>query len=186
LARVLGGRRRRILVALGVTAIGALLVFLVPAFAGSALTGSSFESGDGNLTAETGFDWNSFSSVSWTGTAPYLTATKTASDGATPPTTYKFLGLTDGTKDTATDTGFVGGTKQDDDCAKVVNSTSPNKDDLKRVYLASSIGTNNHVFLDLAWERIPLNTTCHRQRGRKLFFGYAGSEDVHRLAFDRH
>ena len=71
---------------------------------------------------------------------------------------------------TTADSGFAGGTKQDDDCPSVIMAKAPNKDDLKRVYLASktvSVDHDNdpatpnedHVFLELAWVRITQNTT---------------------------
>jgi Prealbumin-like fold domain len=41
----------------------------------------------------------------------------------------------------------------------VISAKAPNKDDLKRIYLASKTAANGHTFLELAWVRIPQNTT---------------------------
>lgn len=59
---------------------------------------------------------------------------------------------------TTSDNGFVGGTKQDNNCAGVRGTKSPNKDDVKRAYLATKV-INGDTFLNLAWIRIPQNTT---------------------------
>jgi uncharacterized repeat protein (TIGR01451 family) len=116
---------------------------------GSIGTAAGFEDNDGNLVPETLTDWNSFAPVEWTGTAPYQTATGSA-DG------FKFLGLTDAQAVTS-DTGFAGGVKQNDVCPSVIGSKAQNKDDLARAYIASkTVGT--HVYLEIAWVRIPQNT----------------------------
>jgi hypothetical protein len=60
---------------------------------------------------------------------------------------------------TTAESGFAGGTKQDDNCPSVITAKAPNKDDLKRIYLASRTGANGHTYLELAWVRIPQNTT---------------------------
>src|SRR5262249_12387167 len=114
-------------------------------------TAAGFEDNDANLIPEApiNFDWNSFSPVTWTGTSPFQTASKTVSG-------WQFLGLTDA-EATTSDTRFAGGAKPPDNCAKVIGSKAPNKDDLKRVYIAHKT-VNGHIFLVLAWERIPLNT----------------------------
>jgi len=152
-------RRRFFLGPILITAAVAL-VFSIAAAAGPVGTASGFEDDDGNLvpngTALTNctsahFDWNCFRTLTWNGTAPYQNASTTANG-------WQFKGLTDALK-SGTDTGFKGGTKQDDNCAGVIGTSAPNKDDLKRIYLASTIGSNGHVYLDLAWVRIPLNTT---------------------------
>jgi Prealbumin-like fold domain len=150
--RLLGpaGRRRRRLSWLLPFAAVAGLVLALTASAGPIGAASGFEDDDGNLAVNSTFDWNGFSPVTWTGTAPYQTASKIASGWA-------FTGLTDDQKSNA-DTGFAGGTKQDKDCASVIGSSSPNKDDLKRIYLASKT-VNGHVYLNLAWVRIKQNTT---------------------------
>ena len=110
---------------------------------------SGFEDDDGNLAVNSTFDWNGFSPVTWTGTAPYQTASKTASG-------WSFTGLTDA-QATNSDTGFAGGVKQDVNCATIKGSKAPNKDDLKRIYLSSKT-VNGHVYLNLAWMRIPQNS----------------------------
>lgn len=126
----------------------------------SVSTDSGFEAADGNLSPESpiNFDWNSFAPVTWTGTAPHRTASKSVAG-------WTFTGIEDA-QSSNTDDGFAGGTKQDHDCASLVGSKAPNKDDLERVYVASSIvnvntgsGVEPHVFLTLGWVRIPQNTT---------------------------
>jgi hypothetical protein len=128
---------------------------------------AGFEDNDGNMAAKAGgdvnsadtseinFDWNSFAPVTWHGSAPY----QTTNDGDTPLISngWQVLGLTDAQANT-TDNGFAGGVKQDDDCAAVNGSKAPNKDDLKRFYIASK-NVNGHIYLELAWVRIPQNTT---------------------------
>jgi hypothetical protein len=116
-------------------------------------TAAGFEDNDGNLApaAPINFDWNSFSPVTWLGTAPYQNTSATAGG-------WQFVGLTDAAK-SSSDTSFAGGVKQDVDCAAVNGSSAPNKDDLKRIYVAHKTGSNGHIYLTLAWERIPQNTT---------------------------
>ena len=117
---------------------------------GTVGTASGFEDNDGNLVHDTLFDWNDFNPTSWTGTAPYRTSTKTTSG-------WQFKGLEDASA-TTSDTAFAGGTKQDNNCPTVNGAKAANKDDLKRIYLSSQT-VNNHVYLNLAWVRIPQNTT---------------------------
>lgn len=140
------------------------LVFANTAWA-SLSSDAKFEGNDGNLQVDggTGFvDWNSFDTpLNWDiGTRPYRSA-KT-SLGA-----WSFTGIEDA-QNSGTDTVFAGGVKQDDECASILSGPKPpNKDDLKRVYVASETATANSgtsvtagdVILALAWERIPLNTT---------------------------
>jgi hypothetical protein len=121
--------------------------------AGAVGSESGFEDDDGNLApnpAGLNFDWNSFAPVTWTGTAPNRTSSKTVNGWA-------FTGLEDA-QGVTSDSAFAGGTKQDADCASVGTQKASNKDDLKRVYFASKT-VNNHVYLNLAWVRIPQNTT---------------------------
>ena len=59
---------------------------------------------------------------------------------------------------TTSDSAFAGGTKQDDACANVNGAKAPGKDDLKRVYVGTKT-VGGDVFLELAWVRIPQNTT---------------------------
>src|SRR5436190_9502628 len=110
---------------------------------------------DPNATNQPNVDWNSLATnPTYTGTAPFQHA-----DGLT--SGFQWTALTDASKSNS-DTGFAGGTKQNDDCAAVIGSSAPNKDDLKRAYIAAkTIGTgvNAHTFLELGWVRIPQNTT---------------------------
>ena len=142
-------RRSWVLVSLVPIIGAAALVLVLAAAAGPIGTASGFEDDDGNLAVNTTFDWNGFSPVTWAGTAPSQTASKTASGWA-------FTGLTDA-QATSSDSGFGGGTKQDANCASVIGTKSPNKDDLKRIYLSSKT-VSGHVYLNLAWMRIPQNT----------------------------
>jgi hypothetical protein len=147
--------KRSVIAALASVAV-ALGVTLPLAVAASAsiTSDSGFESADGNLKVDSTFDWNGFSPVTWTGTAPYQTASKTVNG-------FKFTGLTDAQKSN-TDTGFAGGTKQDKNCPSVIGTSAPNKDDLKRIYISHNtvnVGGTPHIFLQLAWVRIPQNTT---------------------------
>lgn len=129
-------------------AFAMLLALTIPA---SAVSGESgFEDDDGNLAVNSTFDWNGFAPAPWTGTAPNRVSAKTVSG-------WEFDGIEDA-QATTSDNGFAGGTKQDDECATVISAKAPNKDDLKRVYFASGT-VNNHVYLNLAWVRIPQNTT---------------------------
>jgi hypothetical protein len=116
------------------------------------LAGSNFESNDANLAVDTAgnMDWNGFAPVTWTGTAPYRQSAATVGG-------WTFTGLEDAVK-SSKDTGFAGGTKQDANCPTVIGTSSPNKDDMARVYLATKT-INGHVFLSLAWARVPLNST---------------------------
>jgi hypothetical protein len=154
-----GRRRKRLAIFVPVLALAAL-VLAIAAAAGPVGDAAGFEDDDGNLidNAATGIDWNNFNtspgSRTWTGTAPDRAATGSASG-------FTFVGLEDAQETTADD-GFAGGTKQDDNCASVNGSKAPNKDDLKRIYLATktvSVSGSDHVFLELAWVRIPQNTT---------------------------
>ncbi|UTI64398.1 SpaA isopeptide-forming pilin-related protein [Paraconexibacter antarcticus] len=123
------------------------LVFAAP---GHAAGFGSFESGDGNLAQDSTFDWNSFGAQTYTGTAPYRTAGSVASGWT--------LKAFEDAQASGTDTGFAGGVKQDDDCATLKGGKAPNKDDLKRIYLATKT-VNGDVILSLAWVRIPQNST---------------------------
>lgn len=124
---------------------------------GTVGTGAKFEDNDANLNVDNPgyFDWNSFAPVTWNGTAPYQDASKTATNGTQ---SWTFKGVTDA-QATTSDTGFAGGTKQDDNCPSVTGTRAPNKDDLQSSYFATSVGSNGHIYLMLAWERIKQNTT---------------------------
>ncbi len=145
-------RRRRLLLFVPLTLVAAL-VLAIGAAAGPVSDAAGFEGDDGNLApaAPINFDWNSFAPTTWTGTAPLRTATDSANG-------WDFTGLEDRQATTA-DSAFAGGTKQDDDCATVGSGKAPNKDDLKRYYLANTTAANGDIFLALAWVRIPQNTT---------------------------
>jgi hypothetical protein len=136
----------------GITLMTASLVL-----AGPVGNNAGFEDDDGNLILNgTTFDWNSFSPTTWgpAAAAPYRTSDKTVSG-------WVFKGIEDADAVT-TDTAFAGGVKQDLNCPAVVGNKAPNKDDLKRIYLATkvvSVGGVPHTFLELAWVRIPQNTT---------------------------
>lgn len=124
-----------------------------PALAiGAVGTAAGFEDDDGNLAPETpiNFDWNSFAATTWTGTAPYRQSDKVFSG-------WTFKGIEDA-QATTTDTAFAGGVKQDNSCPTVNTGKAPNKDDLKRIYLASKV-VSGHTYLMLSWIRIPQNTT---------------------------
>ncbi|MGH3118504.1 MAG: prealbumin-like fold domain-containing protein, partial [Gaiellales bacterium] len=131
------------------------LALTSPAVAGPVGSAAKFEDDDGNLVddnvVDDVIDWNSFAPVTWTGTSPFRQTDKVALG-------WHFHGIEDA-QATTSDTGFAGGTKQDDDCASVISAKAPNKDDLKRVYLASKVGSDGHVYLTLGWVRIPQNTT---------------------------
>jgi hypothetical protein len=148
-----GGRRRKRLALLVPFLALAALILAIAAAAGPIGTASGFEDDDGNLNpqAPISFDWNSFDPTTWTGTAPFRQSQTSASG-------WSFKGVEDA-QATTSDTGFAGGTKQDDNCPSVITAKAPNKDDLKRIYLASKTGANGHTYLNLAWVRIPQNTT---------------------------
>jgi Prealbumin-like fold domain len=126
------------------------VVLVNSAQAGPIAAASGFEDDDGNLAVNSTFDWNGFSPVTWTGTAPKQLGSKLVSG-------WQFDGATDA-QATTSDDGFAGGTKQDKNCATVIGTKAPNKDDLKRIYIAHKT-VNNHIYLELAWVRIPQNTT---------------------------
>jgi hypothetical protein len=148
-----GGRRRKRLGLLVPVFAIAAMILAIGASAGPVSNTAGFEGDDGNLApaAPINFDWNSFSPTTWTGTAPSRQSTKLVSG-------WDFRGIEDA-QETTSDSAFAGGTKQDDACATVNTGKAPNKDDLKRIYIASkTVGT--HKYLALAWARIPQNTTA--------------------------
>jgi hypothetical protein len=146
-----GLRDARLIAALVLSGVLVLAaVSMAAAAPGPVGSASGFEDDDGNLVVDSTFDWNGFVTTTWTGTAPYRTSSKTASG-------WSFVGLEDA-QATNSDSAFAGGTKQDDACPTVNTGKAPNKDDLKRIYLASKV-VGGHTYLDLAWVRIPQNTT---------------------------
>jgi Prealbumin-like fold domain len=145
---------RLLLAAMAVASVVLIISPTASAATGPVGTAAGFEDDDGNLAPDPlglNFDWNSFAPTTWTGGAPNRTSTKVFSG-------WTFNGLEDA-QATGTDSGFAGGTKQDNECPSVVTQKATNKDDLKRVYFANKTGANGHVYLMLAWVRIPQNTT---------------------------
>lgn len=136
----------------GIVALATALAWLpgVAVQAGSVGNAAGFEDDDGDLVVNSTMDWNGFAPAGWTGTAPYRKAAKSAGGWA-------FTGLEDEQK-SSSDTGFAGGVKQDKNCPSVIGTSAPNKDDLKRAYVANKT-VNGHVYLELAWIRIKQNTT---------------------------
>jgi hypothetical protein len=150
--RVLGptGGRRRKRLAIFVPPVAVAALILAIAAAAGPSSASGFEGSDANLIVNSTFDWNSFATTTWTGTAPARETSKVASG-------WSLKGIEDA-QETTSDSAFAGGTKQDDACANVGAGKAPNKDDLNRIYIASkTVGT--HTYLALAWARIPQNTT---------------------------
>jgi hypothetical protein len=96
----------------------------------SPLAGSTFAGGDGNLQTNP----TTFGSTDWQNVAGLNAG----------------FDLPSGTGDNS----FGQGTKEDNAAVTVVSgSIPPNKSDLTRFYEASEVGSNNHNFLYLAWER---------------------------------
>jgi hypothetical protein len=93
------------------------------------IAGSNFEGQDGNMTVNTAgnTDWSNVGGVS---------------TGVDKPAG-------------STDNAFGQGTKEDNAAVTVVDgSIPPNKNDLTRFYEASQQGTNGHIYLQLAWQRL--------------------------------
>jgi hypothetical protein len=147
-----GRRRKRLALLVPFIALAALVLVAMAGATGAVGTAAGFEDDDGNLAPEApiNFDWNSFATTAWTGTAPYLQSEKVFEG-------WTFKGISDA-EATNSDSAFAGGTKQDDDCPTVNTGKAPNKDDLKRIYLASKV-VSGRTYLMLAWVRIPQNTT---------------------------
>jgi hypothetical protein len=146
-------RRRRFLLFAPLVAVAAMVIAM-SASGGLIGTAAGFEDDDGNLAPNPSginFDWNSFAPTTWTGTAPTRDSTKSVG-------LWTFNGKEDW-QATGADSAFPGGTKQDNECPNVITAKAPNKDDLKRIYLASETAANGHVYLMLSWVRIPQNTT---------------------------
>src|SRR5918911_1078943 len=112
-------------------------VFFVAASSGN-LTGSTFESTDGNLVKSTGTDWcNTVVSNVCTVTAPNL---------------VKGQDLAPGNGDDS----FANGTKQDDAVPSVGDGSIPPKGDLDRFYIANEfVGGKNFVYL--GFELLPVS-----------------------------
>jgi hypothetical protein len=161
-----GAGRRALSVAVALT----LTLFAAPAaLAGPVGQAAGFEDDDGNLAPgdvmvigqpSPNFDWNSFDPVTW---SPHPATTPTRQTDDKVVNGFQFKGIEDypnpgATSGTTADTSFNGGVKQDHNCAGVGTGKPPNKDDLSRVYLASKV-LNGQTFLELAWARIPQNST---------------------------
>jgi hypothetical protein len=128
---------------------------------------AGFEGNDADLTARNAvpagaplngggytinFDWNNLATnPTYAPAGPYGQVGGTTSG-------WQWLAMGDESKSN-TDTGFAGGVKQDDSCAAVGGGSAPNKDDLKRAYIAAKT-VNGHTYLELGWVRIPQNTTA--------------------------
>jgi hypothetical protein len=145
------GTESRLIGALALTGLLILAAAGIAAATGPVGTAAGFEDDDGNLIVDSTFDWNSFATATWNGTAPTRTSGTTVSG-------WTFRGLEDW-QATTSDSAFAGGTKQDDACPTVITQKADNKADLKRIYLASKTGGNGHTYLMLSWVRIPQNTT---------------------------
>ena len=129
--------RRRWVFGLTTTAVMALLVLFVASASGN-LTGSTFESTDGNLVKGSGTDWcNTVVSNVCTVTAPNL-----ATGQDTPPGNG--------------DDSFANGTKQDDAVPSIGNGSIPPKGDLDRFYIANElVSAKNFVYL--GFELLPVS-----------------------------
>jgi prealbumin domain-containing protein len=152
--------RKKLTLATSLLAIMTIMIFYaLPAFS-TIQSASGFDAADGDMAAATTpLDWNSFGPLAlsdWHGTAPYRTTTNGTTNLVS--NGWTVIGLEDA-QSSPTDTGFAGGTKEDADCPTAGGTNIPNKDDMKRVYLATKVGSDNHPYLMLAWTRIPLNTT---------------------------
>src|SRR5205823_4308526 len=109
----------------GATVIALAAFLVVFAASSGALTGSSFESTDGNLISNGNTDWKTVAGL------------RTLLDQASG----------------SNDNSFTQGSKEDDLKVTVEQgSIPPNKNDLTRAYLASETNPNG-TFLYLAWER---------------------------------
>lgn len=166
---------------LSIAVIAALVIgWQVAAF--GVVEKSGFEDDDGNLEADPApaetIDWNNFAPTSWTGTEPYRTDGPRDAAGD-----WEFFGMEDEQADRAgfknTDTLFKSGTKQVDDCPTLRVGKAPNKDDLQRIYMSSKTlegGENDgHLILNLAWERITLNSD---QSSAHVAFEFNQNEDA--------
>jgi len=131
------GRRGRRALLLAFTAV-AFSVFFVASSSGN-LTGSTFESTDGNLVKSTGTDWCNAVNGSGvcTSTAPHLVTGQDKAPGSH-------------------DDSFANGTKQDDAVPSVGDGGIPNKGDLDRFYIANElVGGKNFVYL--GFELLPVS-----------------------------
>jgi hypothetical protein len=129
------------------------------------LAGSTFAGGDGNLlTSPTTFGTTDWQNVS----------------GVNPG-----FDLASGQGDNS----FGNGTKEDNAAVTVGNGSIPNnKSDLTRFYEAAEIGSNNHNFLYLAWERNnslgTANMDFEINQATTPGLGAAGPHTINRTAGD--
>ena len=145
-----GGRRKRFALLLPFMALAALIL-AIGAYCGpgkrcSRIRGSERQPGRQCCR------WNRlehFRSGQLDGTAPDRVAIDLEAG-------WQFEGLEDAQVTTSEDS-FAGRTEQDDACATVNTGKAPNKDDLKRIYLASKT-VSGHTYLMLGWVRIPQNS----------------------------
>jgi hypothetical protein len=128
--------RRRWLFGITALAVTAVMVLFVAAASGN-LTGSTFESTDGNLIKNTGSDWcNTVVSNVCTSTAPNLVQGQDLAPGNN-------------------DDSFANGTKQDDAVPSVGDGGVPNKGDLDRFYVANELASGKN-FVYLGFELLPV------------------------------
>jgi Prealbumin-like fold domain len=141
--RILRQRRTRRWWMAGATLVAAVAFAVVFVSASSAnLSGSTFEGNDGNLVV------NTSGNTDWCTDFPAPTSPSLCSA----PISALNIGVD--RPSGSTDNSFGQGTKEDNATVTVVNgSIPPQKSDLTRFYEASELGSNNHVFLYLAWER---------------------------------
>src|SRR5262245_4986095 len=145
--------RRRWVFGVTTGVLAAALLFLI-ASAGATLTGSTFESGDGNLASNGAHDWDSpIQAINCTS----IPAANCGNDLVR----------------SSADNSFGQGPKEDDPAPSVgTGSIPPNKDDLRRFYVnqehqhsvgcAPGTGTPNDCdYLYLAWERTNLLGSAH-------------------------
>ena len=149
------GVRLRVFVAMVFASLAGSAVFIAPA--GATLSGSTFDTTNGDLTNLLGLhDWNPAGSPSASNIGPIQTITCPA----TAPGAGTNCGL-DRTN-SSLDDSFTQGPKEDD-VAPVVGDGSipPNKDDLSRFYVNQEKGANGKDYLYLAWERTNTLGSAH-------------------------
>ncbi len=150
--------------------LSSAVVLLIAAGAGAVLTGSSFDTSNGNLTpsAPTLHDWN-----------PAGKPTAALNPlGPVEPITCPILGAgtncgVDWVGNSAPDNSFTQGTKEDsEDVVVATGSIPPNKDDLSRFYInkerrnftgcaPGTASPNTCDYLYLAWERTAKLGSAH-------------------------
>jgi hypothetical protein len=129
------------------------------------LTGSTFAGGDGNLLTSP----TTFGTTDWQNVAGLNPGFDQPSGNG--------------------DNSFGNGTKEDNAAVTTVSgSIPPNKSDLTRFYEASSIGSNNHNFLYLSWERNNVlgsaNMDFEINQATTPGLGTPGSHTINRTAGD--